>query len=402
MRNSGKQDRNGEPKGSETKGKRDNNLDDDVDALFRLPLPEFTGARNTLAARLKKSGRGDVGGEAVLVKALVKPSISAWAVNQLYWNHRDAFDRLIASGERFHRAQASPLAGKLANLRTALDERREALTHLSDLATSLLRDAGHNPAPDTTRRITTTLEAISAMSILASRSDAPRPGRLTHDVDPPGFDSLASLIPGAGVTEPTEEPARIDLNRASQKSSSAPRNTRREQAMITGDDDVRQLEEARKAKIAAAKVSLQEAKRSLTEARARAQSLEVTQKKAYAEAKQAEKLRRDAEESLGESKSRRRRCGPTRAERCSRRERGCDGGGRRPAHSRKGVQRVRVIVSRIIKKVMRPETDVNAGRMNAYEYVVIPDNWFVDVFGTPLILPNLKVGENESLMRYFR
>ncbi|MGI9167376.1 MAG: hypothetical protein ACR2G5_13535, partial [Pyrinomonadaceae bacterium] len=70
MRNSGKQDRNGEPRGSETKGKR-NNLDDDVDALFRLALPEFTDARNTLAARLKKSGRGD---EAFLVKALVKPS----------------------------------------------------------------------------------------------------------------------------------------------------------------------------------------------------------------------------------------------------------------------------------------------------------------------------------------
>ncbi|CAN5541448.1 hypothetical protein BH20ACI3_BH20ACI3_33290 [soil metagenome] len=281
-------------KGSETKGKRDNKLEDDVDGLFRLPLPEFTGARNTLAARLKKSGRGD---EAFLVKALVKPSISAWAVNQLYWNHRDAFDRLIASGERFHKAQASPLAGKLANLRGALDARREALTHLSDLATSLLRDAGHNPAPDTVHRITTTLEA---MSVYASRSDAPRPGRLTHDVDPPGFDSLASLVPGAGMTQPTEEPARIDLNRASQKSASAPTNTRRK---LTPDDDVGQLEEARKAKIAAAKVSLQEAKRSLTEGRASAQSLEVTQKKVYAEAKKAEKHRRDAEESLEKARA---------------------------------------------------------------------------------------------------
>jgi DNA repair exonuclease SbcCD ATPase subunit len=293
MRNSGKQDRNVKPKGSETK--RD--LEDDVDALFRLSLPEFTGARNTLAARLKKSGRGD---EAFLVKALVKPSISAWAVNQLYWNHRDAFDRLIASGERFHKAQASPLAAKLANLRTALDARREALTHLSDLATSLLRDAGHNPALDTVRRITTTLEAMSAMPIGASRSDAPRPGRLTHDVDPPGFDSLASLIPGAGVKEPTEAPARIDLNRASQKSRSAPTKTRRKPAP---DTQVRQLEESRKAKIAAAKVSLQQAKRSLTEARARAQSLEVTQKKVYAEAKKAEKHRRDAEESLEKARA---------------------------------------------------------------------------------------------------
>src|ERR1700730_6084897 len=112
-------------------------LEDDVDALFRLPLAEFTTARNTLAARLKKSGRGD---DAVLVKALAKPSISAWAVNQVYWNHREAFDRLIASGEHFHKARSSRPGGKLAGMREALDARHEALTQLSDLATSLLKN----------------------------------------------------------------------------------------------------------------------------------------------------------------------------------------------------------------------------------------------------------------------
>src|SRR5687767_7492941 len=284
MRNGGRQDR----KGGEMKGKRDNDLDDDVDALFKLPLPEFTGARNALAAELKKSGRGD---EAFLVKALGKPSVSAWAVNQLYWNHRVAFDRLITSGERFHKAQTSRLTSKVADMRTALDARRDALTHLSDLATSLLQDARHNPSLDIVRRITTTLEA---MSVYASRSDAPRPGRLTNDVDPPGFESLASFVPGAGLTKPGGEP------RSSQKASSTLANTRRKQAP---DDGARQLEEARKANIADAKVSLQEAKRSLTEARARAQSLEVELKTVSVEAKKAEKLRREAEESLKEARA---------------------------------------------------------------------------------------------------
>src|SRR6266850_4569209 len=119
VRNSRKVDRTGERKETSTKGK----VNDEIDALFRLPLGEFTGARNTLAARLKKSGRGD---EAVLVKALVKPSISAWAVNQLYWNHREAFDRLIASGEHFHKAQSSRLGGKLADMRGALEARHAA------------------------------------------------------------------------------------------------------------------------------------------------------------------------------------------------------------------------------------------------------------------------------------
>ena len=83
-------------------GKRDgggakDRLEDEIDALFTLPLAEFTSARNTLATRLKKEGRSH---DADRVKLLGKPSISAWTVNQLYWEHRDAFDELIATGKR--------------------------------------------------------------------------------------------------------------------------------------------------------------------------------------------------------------------------------------------------------------------------------------------------------------
>src|SRR5437762_13844445 len=111
MRKSEKQRRNAVLKFSEHKRKRSDKLETDIEALFKLPLAEFTGARNTLAAQLKKGGSGD---EAVRVKALAKPPVSAWAVNQLYWNHREAFDQLTASGERFHKAQTS---GKIADMR---------------------------------------------------------------------------------------------------------------------------------------------------------------------------------------------------------------------------------------------------------------------------------------------
>ncbi len=158
-------------------------LDDDIDALFKLPLTEFVGARKALAARLKQNGFVS---EAEGVKALAKPSISAWTVNQLYWRHREAFDELIATGQRFRKAQVT---GKMVNMREALDARREALSRLSDLATEALRDAGHNPSLDTLRRIATTLEALS---VATSLSDRPTLGRLTHDIDPPGFDSLAA------------------------------------------------------------------------------------------------------------------------------------------------------------------------------------------------------------------
>ena len=245
-------------------------LEDDIDALFRLPLAEFTGERNTLAARLKKEGRRN---DADRVKLLAKPSVSAWAVNQLYWDHREAFDQLMASGKRLRPAQKLRLAGKVASVRDSLDARREALIHLSDLAEELLRDAGSSPSLDTLRRVTTTLEALSTVP------DGATPGRLTQDLDPPSFDSLASLMSGAVATEEIDEP----ITPARKSTTVA---------------NVRRLEEARRAKIADAKVSLQGAKKSLSEARARLQSLESTQKKANAEVKEAEKYRREAEQIL--------------------------------------------------------------------------------------------------------
>jgi len=163
--------------------------DRDIDALFLLSLSEFTGARNALAARLKKAGQGS---EAERVKALGKPPVSAWAVNQLYWKHREAFDRLDQAGARFRQAQAEQLAGRNPDVHAPRESRRQALADLTRLAATVLRDGGHNPAPDTLRRITATLEAISAY---AAMPDGPRAGRLTHDIDPPGFDALASLMP---------------------------------------------------------------------------------------------------------------------------------------------------------------------------------------------------------------
>lgn len=255
-------------------------LDDDIDELFKGPLTEFIVARKALAARLKKNGFAS---EAEWVKALAKPSISAWAVNQLYWRHRAEFDELIATGQRFRKAQTS---GKMPNMREALDARREALSHLSDLAGAILHNAGNNPSLDTLRRISTTLEALSAY---ASQSDGPTPGRLTQDIDPPGFDSFASFIPSAGPKTRAIETPRVNPAKKSVTSS----GKSREKTQAAAEASRR---EERQARLNAAKLSLQSAKKALTAARASAQSLATAQKKAEANAKEAEKTRRDAEE----------------------------------------------------------------------------------------------------------
>lgn len=260
-------------------------VEGDVDALFKLPLSEFISARKTLAARLKQGGQAS---EAERVKALVKPSITAWAVNQLYWQHREEFDRLIATGQRFRQAQTSRAAGKINDMRVSLEERREALSDLSQLAEALLREAGNNASLDTIRRITTTLEAMSAYAALP---DDLAPGRLTQDVDPPGFDSLASFVPGAAMPKRKEEPARsVPLPK-----SSAPASTPKK-APPTGN--VRRIEESRQGKISAAKRALQDARRELVKARTQVQTAETAQRKAQAEAKEKEKLRLEAEKRL--------------------------------------------------------------------------------------------------------
>src|SRR5258708_28365851 len=248
-----------------------------MDDLFRLPLTELVGARKALAARLKQNG---LVSEGQGVKALAKPSTSAWTVNQLYWRHREAFDELIATGQRFRKAQVT---GKMVNMREALDARREALSHMSDLATEALRDAGLNPSLDTLRRIATTLEALS---VATSISDRPTHGRLTHDIDPPGFDSLGAFTPSAGITKRAAEPLHVSPAKKAVTASSKAREAAGQAS--------RQKE--RQARINGAKASLQQARKSLTDARAAARSLEAAQKKAEATAKEAAQNKREAEE----------------------------------------------------------------------------------------------------------
>src|SRR5262245_25046051 len=113
-------------------GNAKSNVEDDIDSLFKLPLTEVIDTRKAISTRLKKEGRAQ---RAAQVMALAKPSGSAWVVNQLCWRHREQFDELLETGRRIRRTQT---AGKVADMRDAVDARRDVLSQLSDLATRLL------------------------------------------------------------------------------------------------------------------------------------------------------------------------------------------------------------------------------------------------------------------------
>src|SRR5262249_5076474 len=158
-------------------------------------------------------------------------------------------------------------------------------------------DAGHNPALDTLHRVTTTLEAISA----SSASDGPTPGRLTQDIQPPGFESLASLGSGIDATKLSDPQSKSTPAKETRSADTRPPQT---PSLAVEIEDARQRQEAHRARIAAAKLSLKEAKRSVTVAQTRAERLIAQQKKAHAEAKDAEAAARQAEKQLHQAEER--------------------------------------------------------------------------------------------------
>jgi hypothetical protein len=259
---------------------------DSLDDLYRIPLSAFTPARNALVTRLKKAGHQD---QADLVKGLVKPSVPAWTVNQLFWHHRPAFDALMAIGERFRKAQAAQFHGQPADLRGPLEERREALSSMARQAAVILRDAGHNPTPDTMRRITSTLEALSTMG---SSPEAARAGRLIDDVDPPGFETLAALVPRVSdEDDPAGGPSRVLAFRQHRAHVTPARRT------VPADPGER-AQTARTAALAAARAAVKDAERGVSAARRAAEKAELALKRVARQAKDSDRARRDAERQL--------------------------------------------------------------------------------------------------------
>ncbi len=250
--------------------------DEEVDALYQLPLNEFTNARNALAVRLKKAGQGSKWAK---VKSLIKPSLAAWAANQLYWKHKEAFENLITTGQNLLQAQLSQLTGKPAEMDKAHSEQIAAISVLLNLSAELVRESGHNETPQMTRRMSRTLDALS---IYPEGADAPTPGRLTADVEPLGFETISAMIPIKGLDKPQVKTKKvIPLKPPIEK------ETKQERAGQSS---------------AIAKTALLDAEKKVQAIRKKVQSLNAAREKAAAEVNAAEKAKADAEERYQKAK----------------------------------------------------------------------------------------------------
>jgi len=175
-----------------------------IDHLYQLPLDEFTAARNTLA---KESGDATV-------KKLEKPSLAAWAVNQLYWRERKLFDEVIKTSTQVRTAYKQMLEGKTADVRAADTFHADAMRRAKDAIRRMLEEAGASASDAIMTPVTETLDAMPTTD---------PPGRLTRPLRRSGFEALAGVtITASRAAKPpavhkAEKPAEHESDRERRK-----------------------------------------------------------------------------------------------------------------------------------------------------------------------------------------
>jgi hypothetical protein len=223
-------------------------LEAELDRLYDLPLNEFVGARDELAKQLRGDGRRE---EAEQIKGLRKPSVAAWLVN---------------AGDTLRKAQVEA-SEDFAEARR--DEQR-ALQRLAEGAREIASREGTGQA--TVAQATQTLRAAS---LTDEGRELLKRGRLTEELEPPGFEALTGLVPPQprrkSRPKPKEEPKR-------------PSRAARQRAQ--------KLRQAEKDAVAAARAAEREAERAEKEAaklRERAVAARAKAETASAERETAER-----------------------------------------------------------------------------------------------------------------
>ncbi len=299
-----------------------NDLDAELARLYRGPIEGFTAARNELAKQLRKLGQGE---DADRVRALAKPTPSAWAVNVLFDRDREKMEELLAAGKRARAAQQQAVSGRGAEaLREGLGAVRRLIDELRRLGVGILAESGRAASRAIMERIGTDLQSL-ALSPAAAEEASRR--WLDRDLDPPGFEVLAGLqLAGAPVVDIAARRAQREEKRAPAKRAPVPKpeprkahpkgeteRERKERERREAAERARQEREAERVRrlveVAEAKLErarneadtlrgvAEEAEKAASEARRRAEAAELAADRAREKAdRAAERVERAEEE----------------------------------------------------------------------------------------------------------
>jgi hypothetical protein len=203
------------------------------------------------------------------VKKLPKPSIPVWTANQLARREPGEVRALLRSAEDLRKAQQRALGGKgAADLAKRVEDQRAAVRALARLGRDILASEGRSVSDAIVERIAKTLEAAALDE--GSRFQL-RAGRLTDELEPPGFDALAGMAikpskPGrasrTGKGDRVAE-ARRALKEARQEARAQDRAAREAE---TAADKARRAAEDARARADEAEQAVAEAERALRDA----------------------------------------------------------------------------------------------------------------------------------------
>lgn len=171
--------------------------------LYGLPPGEFTARRDARAKELRTLDRP----LADAVKGLRRPSVAAWAVNQLVRERADLLDQVLELGVSLRQAQASLQGDQLRELNR---QRRSLVASVARETQVVARPTTLSPA--VLRQVEDTL---TAAMVDESAAVAVRSGSLTESLASTGMGSLGlaqvvGVLPGRLRAVPDPEPVSSD------------------------------------------------------------------------------------------------------------------------------------------------------------------------------------------------
>jgi hypothetical protein len=207
-----------------------------VQDLYGLPLERFVTERTALAKKLRDQGRREEAGE---VAKLSKPSLAAWAVNQLVRTQGRGVSELFKAGDALQKAQSDLLAGRSDGeaLRDATERERASLEGLMERARGLLSSEGHELSQTTLDRVAETLHAAAIDDEVREQV---REGSLTKELRHTGLGGAGDVtVAPAGSERKGADRPRMKKAGAERRRGRGPADTERER--------IQQREVARKA-----------------------------------------------------------------------------------------------------------------------------------------------------------
>jgi len=250
-------------------------IDSAIEELYARPLDQFTPARNELAKALRAAGDKEA---SELIKALRKPTVGAWVINQVARAHPGTIAKLFDIGDRLGTATRAVMRGQgsATKVREIAAEERTLIADLVKAAVELLEENGHPATASNRERIADTLAATASDDAVRK---AVEQRRLAADARRVGLgDGSPDLHVVDAGTDEEEQAPREDVQRTR-------RRERLEQKLHALREEADRLEAEAEEAAASAKAVAREADRAAKQAeRARDAADRVARRAAQTEA----------------------------------------------------------------------------------------------------------------------